>query len=263
MGQANQQQQQQIPGVRIDTSNIRGTTRFSDLQADLQAEIEKFDKIVLQQIDFKSQCDGITAAHVDQLEQIPNDVEFCRRKLIGVQTAMSSDVEAIAHVQGLIKTDADNAKLSFRVVDNLKLPQQFHINDAWNSKSTNGRSQGNNGGESRDIVGFFAATADELSATLNKYQKNITEIELHLRSVEAASAQQISALVARRNNGASVVDDDAVRDLAGALTEFEQSILHVAGKVGGTREGVQTLQLGSFSGTSNGQAANGKRSGVY
>jgi len=257
MGQGNQPT---IPGVRIDTSNIRGTTRFSDLQSDLQSDLEKLEHAFGTQIGYRNHIDGILKKHEEDLTRVPNDVEWCRRKLIGVQNAMASDVQSIAHVQGLIKVDIENAQLSFNAVNNLKLPPQFHTNDSWNQKSTNARSQENGSEESRDIVSFVSATADELSATLAKYQNNITEIELHLRSVEAASTQQINAMVARRNNGGATVEDDAVRDLAAALTDFEQSILHVAGKVGGMREGVQSLQLGSFTGTTT---ANGKRNGVY
>lgn len=257
MGQGNQPQV--IPGVRIDTANIRGTTRFSDLQIDIQAQIEQMDKSIFAQIEQSNQCAAIMLKHDDQVKQIPDDVEFCRRKLLGVENAQSADVEAIAKASVLVKSDRDNAMLSFQVIDNLKLPQQFHVHDSWQSASTS--RQANGAEESSKVVGFVSATADELSSTLTKYQNNISEIEHHLRSVEVDSAQQINALISRRN-GSTRVDDDTVRDLAAALGEFEQSILHVAGKVGAARESVQTLQLGGFT---NGRATNGngKRSGVY
>ncbi len=79
--------------------------------------------------------------------------------------------------------------------------------------------------------------------------------------MEANSAQQINSLVAKRNGG-SGGQDDPMEQLTGALRDFEQSLLGVAGKVGGAREGVQSLQLARFAGSTNGQR-NGYRNGVY
>jgi nucleoporin p58/p45 len=50
--------------------------------------------------------------------------------------------------------------------------------------------------------------------------------------------------------------------LTGALRDFEESILGVAGKVGGAREGVQSLQLGRFTARPV-NSSKGYRSGVY
>jgi len=265
MGAANQMYQQQtVPGVRINTDNIRGTTRFEDLHEDIQKQIEYMDNMVQVQLGRKGECDAIVPKHEEELSRIPPDVEFCRRKLMGVESALATDLESLAHVRGLIEIDAENAKLSFKAIDRLKLPPQYHTPGVWHSNtSKNGGPPSGSESEARDIVGFFSATTDELSATLIKHQKHIREIELHLRNVESSTAQQVNALVAKRN-GASASDEDAVRELAGALTEFEQGVLHVAGKVGATREGVQALQLGSFTGVgSKGPSAYGRRSGVY
>jgi nucleoporin p58/p45 len=263
-GQSNSQQQQTVPGVRIDTANIRGTTRFNDLHDELQKQIDHLDAVIQQQIKIKNDINAILPAHDNGLANIPNDVEFCRRKLIGLDAAMSSDIESIGNVQKLVTKDIEHAKLSFRAADNLRLPAQYHIPGVWPSKSStnDNRSQNGNGEAQQDIVGYFSSTADELSATLTKYQKNVNEIELHLRNVESTSAQQVASLVARRNGG-SASDDDAIRELAAALVEFEQGILHVAGKVGGARESVQTLQLNQFTGPSDANATNGKRSSIY
>jgi nucleoporin p58/p45 len=263
MGQ-NRNLQQTIPGVKIDTANLRGTTRFNDLHEELQRQIEHMDTVIQGQIKLKNDCNAIMAPHDSQLTTIPSDVEFLRRKLVGLESAMAADAEAISHIREYIKIDAENAKLSFRAIDNLKLPPQFHVSGVWPAKPSSGdnRSQSNNNNDAQDIVGFFSSNADELSATLAKYQKHIGEIEQHLRSVEDASAQQINSLIARRNDGSNG-DDDDIRQLAYALTDFEQSILHVAGKVGGLREGIQTLQLGNFLGVANGRSTNGYRNGIY
>lgn len=263
LGQTLNQQQQSVPGVRIDMSNIRGTTRFNDLHEDLQKEICKLNEVILQQIGLKNDCDAIMPKHDEQLAQIPNDVEFCRRKLIAVENASDSDAHAISVVQRFVQTDADHAKLSFKAIDVLKLPAQYHQSGLWSSSTSNdNRSSANGTGDAQDIVGFFSATADELANTLDIYQKHILEIEQHLRGVESSSAQQINALVAKRN-GSSAGPEDHMEQLTGALRDFESSLLGVAGKVGGAREGVQALQLRKFPAPMQPGSRNGNRSGVY
>jgi nucleoporin p58/p45 len=264
MGQPKNPQQQTIPGVKIDVANLRGTTRFNDLHEELQKQIEHMDTVIQGQIKLKNDCNAIMAPHDAQLATVPSDVEFLRRKLVGLESSMAADAEAISHVREFVKADAENAKLSFRAIDNLKLPSQFHVSGVWPAKASSGDGRANNGsdGEVHDIVGFFSSNADELSATLARYRKHITEIEQHLRSVEESSAQQINSLIARRADGSTGEEDD-IRQLAFALTDFEQSILHVAGRVGGLREGIQKLQLGNFMGPTNGRSTNGYRNNVY
>jgi nucleoporin p58/p45 len=263
LGQSTNQQQQTVPGVRIDVTNIRGTTRFNDLHEDLQKQINFLDDFIQAQIQLKNDCDAIMPSHDSQLAQVPNDVEFCRRKLIGVENASDSDVQAISLAQRLVKTDAEHAKLSFKAIDNLKLPPQYHNPNIWSAKASSGdnRAQSNGESEAQDIVGFFSTTTDELATTLSNYRKHITEIEQHLRGVEASSAQQINILVAKRN-GSLGGQDDPMDQLTGALRDFEESILGVAGKVGGAREGVQSLQLGRFTARPV-NSSKGYRSGVY
>ncbi|KAH8678651.1 hypothetical protein BGZ60DRAFT_248084 [Tricladium varicosporioides] len=261
-GQGNTQNQQTVPGVRISVHELRGTTRFSDCHEQIQKEIERYDEMLQMQIRLKNDCDAIMPAHDQQLSQIPNDVTFCNRKLTGVEGALVSDVKAIAQVREFIKIDAENAKLSFRAVDNLKLPPQYHNSGVWQTASSNGRASQNGEEEAQDIVGLFSKTADELSSTLTKYQNNLVEIEQHLRGVESGSAQQINAFIAKKNGGSTNVENPTA-ELFAVLNEFEQSVLGVAGKVGAAREGVQTLQLGGFQLSSDGRPNTGGRSGVY
>ncbi|TGO29412.1 hypothetical protein BPAE_0015g00560 [Botrytis paeoniae] len=241
------QQPQLVPGVQIDLSQMRGTTRFNDLNETVQKQIEHFDQVIQAQIAMKNDCDAIMPQHGKLLEHIPNDVEFCRRKLLGMEEAMERDATEIDQVRQLIKKDADNATLSFRAIDNQKLPTQYQTPGIWATKSTNNPNNAANDTDAQDLVSFFSATADELDATLKKYQNNFTELEAHLRSLEQSTAQQTQALLARRN-GRAYQQENPVQELGLALVEFEQSILLVAGKIGASRESIQALQLGSFTG---------------
>jgi nucleoporin p58/p45 len=257
-------QQQAVPGVRIDVSNIRGTTRFEDLHEELKSEIQKLDDMILTQISFHQQCQAFMAPHEADLKQIPDDVEFCRRKLIGMENGQDSDVQSIAIAAQLVREDADNAVLSFRAINNLQLPPQYHTTGMWHS-SNDTRSKSNE--DSQDIIGFFSKTADDLNATLNKYQGHFTEIENHLRGVEAASAQQINALVARKH-GSSRAHSNPVEDLTAVLTDFESSLFSVADRVGGARASLREAQTDGFgepqrNGNGYSASVNGARRGIY
>jgi nucleoporin p58/p45 len=264
LGQSNNQQQQTVPGVTIDLTNIRSTTRFTDLHEDIKKGIINIDAVIQAQIQLKNDCDAIMPAHESQLAHVPHDVEFCRRKLIGVQHAGAGDVYAIDLVKKSIDTDVQHAKLSFKAIDNLKLPPQYHNSGIWSAKTTSSSSQAqtNGTGDTQDIVGFFSTTADEIATTLATYQKHIVDIEQHLRGVEGTSAAQLNMLIAKRN-GSFAGNDDPMEQLTGALRDFEESLLGVAGNVGAAREGVQGLQLGRFSAPTKTGAKNGPRSGVY
>jgi nucleoporin p58/p45 len=251
MGQSqNQSNQQSVPGVRIDISQVRGTTRFNDLHEDLQKEIEFLDKVILSQQARSGDINAILPSHAEQLSFIPDNADFLSRKLLGVETALESDAEAVARLQAYVKTDATHAKLSFKVIDNQRQPKDYHQN-----------------GTGQDIVSFFSQAADDMAATLSNYQSRISEIESHLRGVEASTIQQAQALTGSSLGGGAA--DDQMRELTAVLREFEQGILSVAGEVGAARENVQQLQMGGYleigqadggRGSVNGGA---KRSGIY
>jgi nucleoporin p58/p45 len=247
--------QQPVPGVRIDISNLRGTTRFNDLQEDLQKVIINFDQQIQSWISQKNELDAFMPAHGEMLSNIPNDVKFIQTKYDGVQTALRSDAEAIEQVQTLIQQDADHARLSFRAVDNLKLPQQYHTTGLWSSRSPQGGSA-NNETDGQDIVNFFSKTADEMDEQLKRYEKNLTEIELHMHGIQGNLVEQLQRMMATKNGGASPADEK-LAELGAVLRDFEQSILEVAQQVGASREGMTRLQLGDF--ITNTQS----RSGVY
>ncbi|KFZ09911.1 hypothetical protein V502_08411 [Pseudogymnoascus sp. VKM F-4520 (FW-2644)] len=254
MGQSQAQPTQAtVPGVRIDLTNLRNTTRFNDLNEELQKKIEEFDAGVLGLMAKGDQCTAILPAHGEQLELVPDNVDFLQRKVIGVQANLDGDVQAVSQTSKQVYVDGENAKLSFTVVDNLKLPQQFHTG-IWNpSKPSPASKPGEAAG---DLVAFFSQTSDEMGQTISTYKENISEIELHLRGVERSLMQ------AGSNMGRNGQDKNEVENLVGVLRDFEMGILEVAGRVGGVREGVQSLQLGHFIDpvSVNG---NGKRRGVY
>jgi len=242
-------QQQVVPGVRIDVSNLKGTTRFNDLQEDLQAMITKFDNFIQAQMEQKIQLDAFMPSHGEQLEAVPGDVRFVSRKADGVASALASDARAVQGLRALVKTDAASAQLSFRAVENLKLPIQYRTSGLWTTAQPAGGDQagaggtgsGDGGDSSSDLISFFSQTGDEMEAQLKRLEKNLGEIELHMHGVQANLLEQRNAASGR--NGLQGSPEEKVAELAAVLKDFEEGILKVAGVVGGAREGMTELQL--------------------
>ncbi|KAI1270941.1 hypothetical protein F5Y07DRAFT_406324 [Xylaria sp. FL0933] len=242
MGQPNAQPT--VPGVRIDISNLKGTTRFNDLQEDLQKVIEQADSFIAEQVRRKEEVDSFMAGHREMLESIPNDVAFVSRKYDGARNALESAAQSIEAARVLVNQDADNARLSFRAIDNLKLPQQYHTSGLWSPRQ---QASGNANAETdgQDLVGFFSKTADEMADQMKKYAGNLTEIELHMHGVSDSLVEQLQRMMATKN-GASSGTEAKIQELVAVLRDFEQGILKVAGDVGSAREGMTRLQLGDF-----------------
>ncbi|OIW32281.1 hypothetical protein CONLIGDRAFT_264656 [Coniochaeta ligniaria NRRL 30616] len=250
--QQSQGQQQVVPGVRIDVSNIRSTTRFNDLQEDLQKQIADIDKAIQGFISQKNELDAFMPAHGDQLSSIPSDVAFVSRKAAGVEAALASDAVAVKQLRELVKVDTDNARLSFKAIDNLKLPTPYHQAGLWSTRGQQATATGGSadvdGEGSSDLVSFFSRTADEMGETMKKFERNLGEIETHLHGVQANVLEQLQRVAATPKDGGQGGSDEKIVELAAVLRDFEESILKVAGVVGGAREGVTQLQLGEFLG---------------
>ncbi|KAK4205022.1 hypothetical protein QBC40DRAFT_215721 [Triangularia verruculosa] len=245
MGQA--AKQSVVPGVRIDLSNIRSTTRFNDLQEVLQKEIADIDDKIQKCIRDYEAVEAFLPSHGDLLSAIPTDVSFVSRKSEGAHRALESDVDAINQLHELIKTDADNARLSFKAIDNLKLPVQYHQTGLWSKGASTGAGDANAESNS-DLISFFSKTADEMDVMMNRFEKNLGEIEVHLHGVQGNMMEALQRAAAGNRGGQSGGVDENVLELAAVLREFEEGILKVAGKVGGLKEGITELQLKDFMG---------------
>ena len=261
------QQQQTVPGVRINLSELRSTTRFNDLHEEVQKIIENVDNFILGQIKLSGECDDMMPKVDSAFSSMPRDVEYCSRKLDAIQQALESDAGDIDFNKKLVRKDAADARLSFRAIERLRMPQQFQHSSLWNSSNTTQpvgpEPEGEDGeaGASTDLVSYFSKQADEMTKTLESFKKNMTEVETYLKGVETSTVQQMQRVqFTRRRDGGQRSADDQVRELAAVLREFESGILGVAGKVGGVREQVQENMLGNY--RSDGSGKN-RRHGQY
>ena len=244
-------QQQTIPGVRISVNELRPTTRFNDLHEELQKAIEFVDAFVTNKIQWQEQCEAANGMLEDLCQQMLPDVEHCAKGLETVQHSLENDAESISFAKSLVKSDVADAKLSFKVINNLKLPQQFHHANLWSSVSAPQQmgpafpDEPPEDGGSRNLVDYFSKQADDMSKILASYKRNVADVEAYLKGVESNSFQQMQHLAFTRSRDGGVKSaEDQVQELATVLREFENGILGVAAKVGGTRESVQDAMLG-------------------
>ncbi|KAL9088452.1 MAG: hypothetical protein Q9165_006176 [Trypethelium subeluteriae] len=261
-----------VPGVTIDLTQIRGTTRFNDLHSDLQTTIGKIDTFIAQQISHAEQCAQLLPSHADALSSIAPDVAFVAGRLDTAEAGIDNDTRAIRDLRDVVECDGEDAKRAFRALENLKLPERFHYPGMWASAQHHhyharpaqpGAAAGGGGGgadpaeevaAASDLVGYFEGVVREMEGLLERYTGNMREIEEHLRTVEQGAIRQTKELMARKGRekaggeeGVSRKEEN-LRELATVLREFENGILHVAGSVGACREQVQQLMLGGTNG---------------
>ncbi|KAI1775783.1 hypothetical protein F4818DRAFT_387810 [Hypoxylon cercidicola] len=253
MGQSSTQQT--VPGVRIDVSNLKGTTRFNDLQEDLQKQIERVDTFIQQQMRNKEQVDSFMPGHKEMLESVPSDVNFVAKKYESAHSALASAAQSIEAARGLVAQDVDHARLSFRAVDNLKLPEQYHTAGIWSPRQQPAGTA-NTEADGQDLVGFFSKAADDMEEQVKRYERNMSEIEMHMHGVSDGLVEQLQKMMANKS-GVTSGPNEKAQELAIVLRELQQGILKVASDVAVAREGVTHLQLGNFIGN------NGDRNGVY
>lgn len=208
------------------------------------------DNFILRQIGLCEECEG-AIENVASFSSVPNDVEYCTKTLETVQDALENDAEAIAHAKALVKTDVANAKLSFKVIQNLKMPPQYQQSGVWRSPDLSQAaaptlSDDDRLGPSSNLVSYFSQEVDNMSKTLEGYKRSIAEVETYLKGVEVNTVHQMQQMAfTQGQDGQPKSAEDQVRELAAVLREFENGILGVAGKVGGTREKLQEVMLGN------------------
>ena len=247
-----------MPGVRVNVSELRPTTRFNDLHEDLQKMIENIDNFVIEQMRFQAQCElalegqgeGVQRGVGKAAETIPTDVEQCQTTLVAVQQALENDAQAIAYAKQLTKADATNANLSFKALSMLRSPQQFQNSSMWNAPNISQivgptlMDDDTVPGAASNLVSYFSSQADDMSKALESYKKRIDEVEIHLGGMEASMRNQIQELnLVRNRDGNPKNAEDQVRELATVLNEMDAGIVGVAGKVTGARE--QVLDIGT------------------
>ncbi|KAK1531897.1 nucleoporin NUP49/NSP49 [Colletotrichum paranaense] len=236
MGQSTTQQS--VPGVRVDMSNIKGTTRFNDLEQSIQSEMENCDLMIQRFMAHASEIRGFMAAHGGDLAQLTNDVNWLQRKYEGVKTTLDEDIVTLGHLKDLVKSDADIAKMAFAGADQLKLPAHYH--QTW---LTRGGSGGNttNGNQDRnleDVLTLFSNEADRLKELSQFQVQKIKEMEQHMPGVEHGLYERVRSL----RDQTQVPAFNMVLDLLETIKMMGDKIYEAAGSIVDVREKLTQLQ---------------------
>ncbi|KAI9890922.1 MAG: hypothetical protein M1814_003421 [Vezdaea aestivalis] len=215
-----------VPAVRIDASNMRSTTRFSELTPEAAHIIKSIQRLVDQNIAYSNAATSSLPIIEPRVGSIEGDVTYLQRRSDITRLAHENDTLAIERAKVALQQDEADFRLSAVALSRMTLPQGY--NDRLEDTA----------GDSRQVVDLFTTRANAMAETLAAYNARLMQVEGHVRGVEASLG---AALLGRRGE---VGSGEAVRQVGLALRDFESGILGVAGKVGEVRETVQALELG-------------------
>ncbi|PVI03634.1 HET-domain-containing protein [Periconia macrospinosa] len=229
------------PGLSMSTAqavqiqaadSIKGTTRFNDLSPEFQQQIIQIEEQIQRRINHAHSTRGTLPQHIEQVASIAPDVELVEKLLSTVELGLDNDSANIAYIKKQVKKDADDATLSFRAIENQALPPQFRYGNASNlttstAKPTSGTSlDDDDPTKPVDLLDYFDRRAENLASTLDLYQRQIREIETHLRTMEAGTLEKAQQLTGSRSSS-----HDQRKQLVDALKGIEGAILQSASKV--------------------------------
>ncbi|KAL2819795.1 hypothetical protein BJX63DRAFT_428571 [Aspergillus granulosus] len=266
-----------IPGVKVDITNLLPTTKYESCADEIKSELERFDTFVLNQIKMCNEVASMIPSVAAQGSTIPNDVEYVKGKLETMQHALENDASDIEQLRTLVSRDAAEAQVAFRAIDTLKLPLQYQSNGGsgwWSapdqkiSELQSLRSTRKNtlalpddvkgdsstastiNGVPVNLVDYFSQRSDEMSVVLERYTRNLKEIEDHLHGVESTLERQIHDFTTSRSRDSSGAGTpkSVLNDLAAVLSDVETGILGVASRLGTVTEQAQEVVLGAPSG---------------
>lgn len=232
--------------VQMTLDSIRGTTRFNDLHPEIQNLIQQFDDGIQRKVNYCNQIREALPGSEGDISTIAPDVAYIETILSTVEVGLDNDSANIAHLKNLVKKDADDATLSFRAIENQRLPAQFHYRNNANLTASSTKAPATSALDDDDptkpvdLMGYFNRRTDELGSTLDVYQRQIREIEAHLRTMEAGTMEKAQQLTGSRS-----APRDQRRELVEALKAIEGAILDSAKKVGKVRDDVTKQTLGN------------------
>lgn len=242
-----------VAGVKISWNELRPTTRFADLIEPVQTELENIDRMIQQQESHCAQIQALMPKNQADIASLPPDVEIIRDKAEAVETVLGQDAQGVANNAAIVQKDRKDLQRCERVIRELQLPKGYQSGPGGERGHYGMASQAVEvGAEEYDtnLVGnYFMPLAKDLDKMLKTYADNLAEIEGHMRTIEGNAVHQAQGLAAKRagiGGAAAGSGDDNVRELADTLRGFEKSILSAAAMVGGCRDGVNGLTMGSF-----------------
>ncbi|KAF2728985.1 hypothetical protein EJ04DRAFT_580970 [Polyplosphaeria fusca] len=240
--------------LQINAENVKGTSRFSDLNPAIQNDIEALDKTIQHYINDCARVTQSMPKHGETLATVRPDVAYISQFLSTVELGIDTDSTVVAALKHQVVADGEDSMLSFRAIANLSLPAQFHYGNRSTNTSTSSSAFTKSSPSASsapdidnvddptkpvDMMSYFDRRADDLARTLDVYQRQIREIEAHLRTMEAGTLEKAQQLSGSRSGVR-----DQRRELVEALKAIEGAIVEAARRVGGTRDVVEGVVMG-------------------
>ncbi|PKS05971.1 hypothetical protein jhhlp_007804 [Lomentospora prolificans] len=237
LGGQQQQAQQAAPGVRVDLSQVKGSTKFDDLTKEGQTLITTIEAAIQKVSKWKDEIAGYTPVHEQEIKQLAVDVAYLQNKYELVKRAvLEGDVAAVQELRSLSNKNIDDAQTVGRAVENLKLPAHYHLPGLWTASGAN-TSFGADPNET-DLIGFFNRQCAQLSERDDKLRSYLAEIQQHMPNVEGGLYQKLTAL--QNHMGSS---NSAFEEMKATLVDMRNAIIRQAVEVGKTREALTKLQM--------------------
>jgi len=272
-------------GTKIDAEHLRSTTKFDQLNDQLQTEIAALDGFILQQIQICNEVSDVLPSIAASGSNLPNDVAYVSQKLEEIEIGLENDAEEIVGLRdGVVRKDIAETKVCFRSVDRLKMPAQYQnqyqapssapgasitggvyggsgLSGWWNHPQTLQRSvRGTNGGsrnltlpgeEDPDEVGGPANMIDLIERRTGDMRNTLnTNTELLKEIEDFVESVEMKILQKERElRDGSREPEDPIAMLRFIFGAVEKGMYDVADGVGAARDAVQELVLGSVNRT--------------
>lgn len=235
-------------GLQITNENsIRATTRFNDLHPNFQKTIQEIDTQIQERMQLAEKCGSALPEQANLVATLAPDVAYIEQLLATVELGLDNDSQNIARLKELVAKDEQEAQLIMRAITNQQLPQQYHYRGMGMSTSKSAQKAGGDNDDDSskpvDLVGYFSRRTDDMGSTLELYQRQIREIEAHLRTMEAGTVEKAQQLTGNRSAAR-----DQKRELSEALRAIAGAINDVAVKAHQTKDAVVQQTLGSAGG---------------
>ncbi|RVD84040.1 uncharacterized protein DFL_005809 [Arthrobotrys flagrans] len=219
-GQPQSQAQVQPQAVEMNFSNMRGTTRYEELHADVRSLLDFLDDYVQKAIGISQELSARSVTHKDAMESVDDDVEHVSRKLGFATTFLNNDGHSIGQLHNASTQLINTATLSTRTIDILRLPM---------SQRSHYLSTHHTSNPEYSLMPYFEEKSSELEGKATSFLTAVGEVEKTLEAVERDVGQ------------VNMSAESKVREVVKAERVVFSGMLAVASKVATVNEDLKTL----------------------
>ncbi|KAK6515203.1 Nucleoporin nup49/NSP49 (Nuclear pore protein nup49/NSP49) [Arthrobotrys conoides] len=219
-GQPQTQTQVQPQAVEMNFSNMRGTTRYEELHADVRSLLDFLDDYVQKAIGISQELSARSVTHKEAMESVDDDVEHVSRKLGFTTTFLNNDGHSIGQLHNASTQLINTATLSTRTIDILRLPM---------SQRSHYLSTHHTSNPEYSLMPYFEEKSSELESKATHFLATVGEVEKTLEAVERDVGQ------------VNMSAESKVREVVKAERVVFSGMLAVASKVATVNEDLKTL----------------------